>query len=415
MRNTILLWSITMLWLAGCAAEQPPRPLSVELNSVTPGAQTQIDATQSAPAPVSKPRATGTPEDAQRHMLRGMVAIEMAKSQAALTLAEDEFRMATEIDPHMANAWFNLAKVQTQLGRFGEAIASYRQYLDLAPAAKDAQSVRNEIVKLEFRQELVAKSQSRVGTWVSKDGTPYNLTLDGNRLTLKTKRRCVPVDEVRSTYSLVGDVPIRGFIQAEYQLILRGNLLSGTWNRGAVHADKCTVPPDTSGVKGELRDSDGMMVLHHERTSYLAATQMSLLGDDICKEVTAIERKTVEETIYGPLPRGGLGVTLEGLTSWWDGGFSMVNYGWQGRLAARVQPDSPAFAAGLRDKDEILAIDGVAVSSLSAGEAVVRLRGEPGSNVTLEIWRKGNKDTLSITLRRVEVPLTPSENAAWVN
>jgi len=405
MRNTLLLWSITMLLLAGCAAEQPPRPLSVELNSVTPSAQTQIAATQSAPAPAPKPRATGTPEDARHHMLRGMAAIEMAKSQAELTLAEDEFRMATEIAPQMAIAWFNLAKAQTQLGRFGEAVASYRQYLVLVPGAEDAQRVRDEIVKLEFRQELVAKSRSRVGTWVAKDGTPYNLTLDGNRLTLKTNRRRVPEDEVRSTYSLVGDVPINAFVQTEYKLILRGNLLSGTWNRAAVPADKCTVPPDTSGVTGELRDSDGMMVLHHERTSYLAETQMNLF-DDFCKKVTAIERETVEETIYGPLPRGGLGVTLEGLTGWWDGGFSMAHYGWQGRLAVRVQPDSPAFAAGLRDKDEILAVDGVAVSSLSAGEAVVRLRGEPGSNVALEIWRKGNKDTLVITLRRVEIPLT---------
>ena len=414
MRNTILLWGITLLWLAGCAAEQPPRPLSVELNSVTPGAQAQIAATQSEPAPAPKPRATGTPEDARRHMVRGMAAIEMAKSAAELTLAEDEFRMATEIAPQMANAWFNLAKAQTQLGRFGEAIASYRQYLVLAPGAKDAQSVRDEIFKLEFRQELVAKSQARVGTWVAKDGTPYNLTLDGNRLTLKTKQRRVPEDEVRSTYSLVGNVPLNAFVQTEYKLILQGNILSGTWNRVAVPADKCTVPPDTSGVTGELRDSDGMMVLHHDRTSYLAVTQMSLLGNDSCGKVSAIDRKTVEETIYGPLARGGLGVTLKGLAAWWDGGFSMVHYGWQGRLGVRVKPDSPAFAAGLRDEDEILAIDGVAISSLSAGEAVVSLHGEPESNVTLEIWRKGNKDPFTITLRRVEVP-NLSEDAAWVN
>ena len=322
--------------------------------------------------------------------------------------------MATEIAPQMANAWFNLAKAQTQLGRFGEAIASYRQYLVLAPGAKDAQSVRDEIFKLEFRQELVAKSQARVGTWVAKDGTPYNLTLDGNRLTLKTKQRRVPEDEVRSTYSMVGNVPLNVFVQTEYQLILQGNLFSGTWSRGAVPANKCTVPPDTSGVTGELRDSEGMMVLHHDRTSYLAETQMNLF-DDFCKKVTAIERETVEETIYGPLPRGGLGVTLSGLTSWWDGGFSMVDFGWQGRLSVRVNPDSPAFAAGLRDKDEILAVDGVAISSLSAGEAVVRLRGEPGSNVTLEIWKKGSKDTSFITLRRVELPLTLSDDAAWFN
>ncbi|MDH5525608.1 MAG: PDZ domain-containing protein [Desulfobulbaceae bacterium] len=409
MRNSILLWGIITVWLTGCAVEQPPRPMSVVSNAITPSAPAPLVAAQSAPVamplavakPVAKPRATGTPEDARRHMIRGMAAIEMAKSEAELMLAEDEFRMATEISPQMANAWFNLGKTQSQLGRFGEAVASYRQYLVVAPGAEDAQRVRDEIVKLEFRQELAAKSQARVGNWVAKDGTLYSLTIDGNRLTLKTDRRLIPENEVRSTYSLVGMVPLNVFVAADYQLIVQGNRLTGTWHRGAVRADKCTVPPDIAAVTGEFRDSAGMMVLNHELTSFLATIQMSLLGEDSCGNVTALQRKTVEEVLYGPLGRGRLGVTLTGLTSWWDGGFSVVQYGWQGRLAVAVSPDSPAYAAGLRDGDEILAIDGVAVKSLSAGEAVVRMFGDPGSRVHLEVWRKGIKDPFIITLLRV--------------
>jgi tetratricopeptide (TPR) repeat protein len=406
MRKMTLFWCVAAIVLAGCA-EAPPTPMSVTPTPAATSTQSQTAVEQPAPAP--KPRATGTPEDARRHMLRGMAAIEMAKSKDDLALAEDEFRMATEIAPQMANAWFNLGKVQTQLGHYGDAIGSYRQYLVLAPGAQDAPGVRDEIVKLEFRQEMVAKAQARVGTWVGMDGTPYNLTLDGNRLTLKTSRRPVPQDEVRSTYTLVGGVPVTVLVPAEYQLILHGNHLTGTWTRGAVPADKCTVPPDTSEVTGELSDKDGKMVLHHARTSYQANTQMSLLGDDRCASVVAQGRKTIEEVLYGPIAKGGLGAALYGITSWWDGGFATVHFGWQGRLAVRVQPGTPAFETGLRDEDEILAIDGVAVKSLSAGEAVARLRGEPGSKVNLEIWRKGNKDSVMLTLRRIEAPLRYSD------
>ena len=404
MRNIFIFWCVIALTLAGCAAEQPPSPTPVAQKPVAASTPPQTVASPPAPTP-KPPRATGTPEDARNHMLRGMAAIEMAKSPDDLALAEDEFRMATEIAPQMAIAWFNLGKAQTQLGHYAKAIESYRQYLVLSPKAKDAQSVRDELVKLEFRQELAAKAQARVGTWVGQDGSFYHLTFTGNRLTLKTDQRRVPEDEVRSTYSLVGDVPVTEFTPAEYQLILQGNRLTGTWSRGAVHADKCTIPPDTSEATGELSDKDGKIVLHHESTSYQASTQMSLLGDDSCGGVVAGGKKTAEDTLYGPLGKGGLGVTLSGLTQWWDGGFSMIQFGWQGRLAVGVKPGTPAFEAGLRDEDEILAIDGVAVKSLSAGQAVVRLYGEPGSNVTLELWRKGNKDPFTLTLQRIEVPL----------
>jgi len=216
-------------------------------------------------------------------------------------------------------------------------------------------------------------------------------------------QRPVPENEVRSSYSLVGNVPVTGYTPAEYQLTLQGNRLTGTWSRGGVRADKCMVPPDTSEAAGELNDREGKIVLHHESTSYQASTQMSLLGDDSCGGVVAGARKTSEDTLYGPLGKGGLGVALYGLTQWWDGGFSAIQFGWQGRLSVRLQPGTPAFEAGLRDEDEILAIDGVAVKSLSPGQAVLRLSGEPGSMVTLELWRKGNKDPFTLNFRRVDL------------
>jgi hypothetical protein len=404
----IILGFVMAILLAGCAATPPPAPrstASVPVPTASPGQAVSPDQAASTPvAPVQqRPKATGTLEDAHYHMVRGMAAIEMAKSEAELAMAEDEFRIATEIAPQMANAWFNLGKTQSQLGKYGDAIASYRQYLECAPDAEDAPKVRNEIIKLEFRQEVAAKIQSRAGAWIGEDGAFYNLTLDGNRMTLKTKQHYIPIDEIRTSYSITGNAPLRFPSTAEYQLVFQGNRLTGTWTRSPVQADKCPVPADTSGVTGELFDLEGKMVLTHERTSFHAATIMSLFGDDTCKGVTSRGRTSVKETIYGPLAKGGLGVEPYGLQSWWDGGFSAVQDGWQGRLAIGVKPDTPAYLAGLRNMDEILAIDGVPVKSLSAGQAIVRLRGEPGSTVTLEVWRKTTKEQFTITMTRSAV------------
>ena len=241
------------------------------------------------------------------------------------------------------------------------------------------------------------------GIWVGKDGAWYQLTRNGSRLTLKTDTRPVPEDEARSTYTLVGSVPITDLVHAEYQLDLSGNRVGGTWSRAAVPADKCTIPPDTAPAEGEWQEKESRLVLRHERTSYRASTQMSLLGDDRCAGVAAQGRMSVEDVIYGPLGRGGLGTGIYGLTSWWDGGMSAIKFGWQGRLRVRVQDGTPAHLAGLRDEDEILAIDGVPVASLSAGAAMLRLHGEPGSSVALDVRRKGGAETIALTVRRIEL------------
>lgn len=404
MRGLAVIGLSLWLLLAGCApAPTASRPAA---SAGAPGAQPVASPAPAAVAPevaAPRPRATGTPEDARRHMVRGMAAIEMAKSDADLAGAEEEFRIATEIDPTMAAAWFNLGAVLTRMQRFEEAIASYNRYLDLAPNAEDAPRIRDEVIKLQYRQEQQARKQGRAGIWVSDEGAFYELTLDGERMVLKTSSRRVPESEVRSTYTMVGSVPISEYERAEYQLTLRGSHLAGIWKREALKADKCTVPPETAEAVGELNEREGTLVLRHQRTVFRAATQMSVLSNDFCREVVALEKMSVEEKLHGPLPNGGLGVAPIGLTQWWDGGFSAIQFGWQGRLAVAVPENSAAYAAGLRDKDEILAIDGVAVNSLTAGQAMRRLSGQPGTPVALLIARKGVDEPFTITMRRVAV------------
>lgn len=118
-------------------------------------------------------------EEARKHLVRGMAAIEMSKSEDGLAAAAAEFAKAIEIEPNMAPAWYNLGSVQSQMGQLKDAIASYRRYLILAPNADDARLVNDEIIKLEYRMEREeARVLKRDGRFIAYD--------DGTVLDTKT-------------------------------------------------------------------------------------------------------------------------------------------------------------------------------------------------------------------------------------
>lgn len=339
------------------------------------------------------------PGDARRHMIRGIAAIEMAKSNAELALAADEFRRATELDPAMSSAWYNLGSVQSKLGKFSDAITSYRQYLALAPNAEDAQKIEDEIIKLEFRQEMVGKAKSRGGQWIGSDGTVFDLKVEGNRLTLTSDRHPITDNEATSSYTIVGKTTITQQEKLHFQLELNSNQITGTWMHSAIKADQCTIPEERGDVTGEVNDADKSIVLRYTRTKYHAPVIMAIFPGDYCGGVEAVERKEIAMTFHGPIPAG------------WPRDFSFLGLqrsldvfggiGWFGRIrVATVVQGTPAFEAGLRVDDEILEIDGVAVKSLSAGETYWRLFGEVGSEVRLTVLHKNSKEPVTLTLRR---------------
>jgi carboxyl-terminal processing protease len=63
-------------------------------------------------------------------------------------------------------------------------------------------------------------------------------------------------------------------------------------------------------------------------------------------------------------------------------------------------PGSPAEGAGLRPGDRIAAIEGTPARELSIDEAVRRMRGEPGTEVTVTILRPGVPAPFDVTLAR---------------
>lgn len=63
----------------------------------------------------------------------------------------------------------------------------------------------------------------------------------------------------------------------------------------------------------------------------------------------------------------------------------------------RVYPEGPAHKAGLKHGDEMVSVDGVAVSGKTYEQVVKMVRGEAGTNVKLGVKREGGLQEISVT------------------
>ncbi|UUX96878.1 S41 family peptidase [Aquabacterium sp. J223] len=82
-----------------------------------------------------------------------------------------------------------------------------------------------------------------------------------------------------------------------------------------------------------------------------------------------------------------------------------IEIGMEDGLVKVVSPieGSPAFRAGLKAGDLITKIDDTAVKGLSMDQAVKRMRGEPNTKVSLQIFRKAESRTFPVTITREEI------------
>ena len=78
----------------------------------------------------------------------------------------------------------------------------------------------------------------------------------------------------------------------------------------------------------------------------------------------------------------------------------------EGDLVIVVAPlkGFPAEAAGLRPQDAIIEIDGEDSIGISVEEAVTKIRGEAGTDVTLTVARQGERLEITITRASIVIP-----------
>jgi len=67
---------------------------------------------------------------------------------------------------------------------------------------------------------------------------------------------------------------------------------------------------------------------------------------------------------------------------------------------------TPAFNAGIKSADIIVKIDKIPVTGLSLDEAVKKMRGKPGTKVTITVSRKNELKPLDFTITRANIKIT---------
>jgi carboxyl-terminal processing protease len=67
--------------------------------------------------------------------------------------------------------------------------------------------------------------------------------------------------------------------------------------------------------------------------------------------------------------------------------------------------ESPAEKAGLKPNDKVISVDGKSIQGMSATEAVLLIRGEKGSSVTLTIERPGMAEPMDVSIVRDTIPI----------
>ena len=127
--------------------------------------------------------------------------------------------------------------------------------------------------------------------------------------------------------------------------------------------------------------------------------------------VPAVTAKAVIEDLvaHGRVMRGWLGVHIQPVTR--DIAASLGLDGTEGAIIARVQPESPAAAAGLEAGDVITAVDDKPVDDMRALTRMIAAI-DAGTVATLTVWRDGQALELTAAIAAAEAPVEASAEAA---
>lgn len=151
-------------------------------------------------------------------------------------------------------------------------------------------------------------------------------------------------------------------------------------------------PGATDSYKAIALYAEAMSIIHDKYVDELPWTK--LVQDGIRGAVQGLDPdSTVVAALPARPPTAGAG----------DVGLALTRRG--GGLSVVVARDGmPAQAAGIRAGDRILTLDGEAIRDMGPDGAAGRLRGQPGSTVTLTVIRSGWTEPKPFTLTRVKPP-----------
>ncbi|HWO05328.1 MAG TPA: PDZ domain-containing protein, partial [Methylomirabilota bacterium] len=119
--------------------------------------------------------------------------------------------------------------------------------------------------------------------------------------------------------------------------------------------------------------TEAMTIIHNQYVDELPWSK--IVQDGIRGAVEGLDADSTVVEAHKPAGAGDVGLLLTHRSGALD--------------VMATQDDSPARAAGLVPGDRIVSIDRIETRSLSVGDAAERLRGAPGSQVALSVFRAG--------------------------
>lgn len=114
------------------------------------------------------------PEEARRAFVQGSTLAKEAKTPEQQLLAVESFQKAVDLAPKWADALYNLAVAQELAGRYSDAQATLKRYIQTKPGEKEARNAQDRIYALEAKAELDSSARaaaeeaaraSFAGTW----------------------------------------------------------------------------------------------------------------------------------------------------------------------------------------------------------------------------------------------------------
>ncbi len=204
--------------------------------------------------------------------------------------------------------------------------------------------------------------QLKLGQWVLAVGNPFNLTSTVTAGIVSAKGRSLGINE--------GDARIESFIQTDAAL-----------------------NPGNSG--GALVDTKGLLV---GITSAILSPSGAYAGNSFAIPVNIVKKVVADLKQYGEVQRAYIGVQIRPATE--DDAKKLDLKKIDGVVIAKVNDNSSAMEAGLKENDVITSINGIAVHTPSElQEQVTQFR--PGDKTNITYLRKGVENNVSLVMKNI--------------
>lgn len=148
-------------------------------------------------------------------------------------------------------------------------------------------------------------------------------------------------------------------------------------------------------VNGQETEEKTYSVLHDATIVELDGTEVRIAPRDVQMQSAKLWQRILTN-FAGPLNNFILGIILFILLTFMQGGVALTDSSQLGTIAA----DSPAEAAGLKEGDEVLSIDGTKISDWTSLQNLVGAK--PGEELTFVVERDGQELTIPVTPKTVE-------------